>query len=329
MIWIVFGFVVAVLVVFGISLYTYLECFHSPADRREDPYSQLDGEQYDEVSSRIFNSTKRMDEAECEWVTTRSHDGLTLYGRYYHQKDGAPVVILFHGYRSMALRDSAGGYYLCRKMGFNVLAVDQRAHGRSEGKVISFGIRERWDCLSWSNYVLERFGNDTRIVLSGLSMGASTVLMASALDLPENVTAIMADCPYSAPADIIRKVCRDRHMPDHLAYPFILLGAKVFGGFDLTETTSVEAVKEASVPILLVHGEDDRFVPCQMSRNIYRACASPATLQIFPDAGHGLCYITMPDRYEEVITKFLWSVPTLRPHMVVSDFVRKELQTDG
>lgn len=329
MLWFAFGVAVVVLLVFGISLYTYFECFHSPANRREDPYSKLIGQQYDEVNERIINCTKRMDEAECEWVSTVSHDGLKLYGRYYHTRDGAPVVILFHGYRSMTLRDSAGGYYLCQKMGFNVLAVDQRAHGRSQGTVISFGIKERWDCLSWTDYVLKRFGNNTLVVLSGLSMGASTVLMATALDLPENVCAIMADCPYSAPADIIRKVCRDRHMPDHLAYPFILLGAKVFGKFDLTETTSVEAVRQAKVPVLLIHGEDDRFVPCQMSRNIYSACASPATLQIIPDAGHGLCYIKSPQRYEEVITKFLWSVSKLRLHMVGNEFIRKELQTDG
>ena len=83
------------------------------------------------------------------------------------------------------------------------------------------------------------------------------------------------------------------------------------------------------MPVLLIHGEDDRFVPCQMSRNIYSACASPATLQIIPDAGHGLCYSKSPRRYEEVITKFLWSVSKLRLHMVGNEFIRKELQTDG
>lgn len=329
MLWILLGTAAVVLVIFGVSYYTYLECFHSPSDRKEDPYDRLDGEQYDEVGQRIILSTRRMDDAPCQWVSTKSFDGLNLYGRYYHEKDSGPVVILFHGYRSMALRDSAGGYYLCRKMGFNILAVDQRAHGRSQGHVISFGIKERQDCLAWSEYVIERFGKDTKIILSGLSMGASTVLMASALQLPSNVVAIMADCPYSAPADIIRKVCRDRHMPDHLAYPFILLGAKVYGGFDLDETTCVAAVKDAKVPILLVHGEDDRFVPCEMSRNIYTACASRAVLQIFPDAGHGLCYIKNPHRYEEVITRFLWSIPELKKHMVHNEFIRRELEQDG
>jgi fermentation-respiration switch protein FrsA (DUF1100 family) len=310
-------------------LYCFRECFFSSKNRDQDPYAVLEGPQYATVADRIRACTARMDEVEYEWVSTVSHDGLPLWGRYYHVRDNAPVKLIFHGYRSPALRDSAGGWFLARKLGFNVLAVDQRAHARSGGTVITFGILERQDCLSWVRYINGRFGSETPVILCGLSMGAATVLMASGLKLPNNVAAIMADSPYSAPADIIRKVCRDRHLPDALAYPFIRLAARIYGNFDLTETTAVASVQHAKVPILLLHGEDDRFVPCEMSRIIYNACASPCQLQIFPAAGHGLCYITDPKRYEEVCTKFLWSIPSLKPYMQNNDFIEKELNEHG
>ena len=329
MLWVLFAFASIVAVIGLISLYCFRECFYSGKNRQQDPYAVLEGEQYTAVTQRIHACTARMDAVEYEWVSTVSRDGLPLWGRYYHVRDNAPVKLIFHGYRSPALRDSAGGWLLARKLGFNVLAVDQRAHARSGGTVISFGIRERHDCLSWVRYINSRFGNETPVILCGLSMGAATVLMASGLDLPENVAAILADSPYSAPADIIRKVCRDRNLPDHLAFPFIQLAARIYGDFDLKETTAVEAVKKARVPILLLHGEDDRFVPCEMSRLIYNACTSPAQLQIFPAAGHGLCYISDPRRYEEVCTKFLWSIPKLKPFMVNNDFVEKELNEHG
>ena len=267
-----------------------------------------------------------MERAKGETVTITSHDGLKLCGKYYHTADGAPVQIMFHGYRSLSLRDSAGGYMLAKKMGFNILAVDQRAHANSGGRVITFGIIERIDVLSWCSYAVGRFGNNISIVLSGLSMGAATVLMASQMPLPSNVVAIMADCPYSSPKAIIKKVCHDRHIPWCMAKPFLYLGARLFGGFSLNSCTAVDAVKEAKVPILLLHGEADRFVPYQMSEEIFDACASSVQLHTFPNAGHGLCYMTDPLRYEDIVTRFLYRISALRPHMEQNEYVQKELR---
>lgn len=305
------------------TFYTFYVCFYSSRNRTEDPYAIMRGKQYHEVKDNIIACTRIMDKAPCEWVYTHSFDDLKLAGRYYHTADGAPLVILFHGYRSISLRDCAGGYILAKKLGFNVLAVDQRAHTESEGRVITFGICERRDCESWVDYALRRFGNDTKIILSGLSMGAATVLMASQLPLPNNVVAILADCPYSSPADIIRKVCRDRHLPDHLAYPFIRLGAWIYGRFDLEATTACNAVKNAMIPILLIHGEDDLFVPCDMSRQIYSFCRSASELHTFQGAGHGLCYMVDPIRYETVTIRFLSKIPELTAHMEMNNYAKE------
>jgi fermentation-respiration switch protein FrsA (DUF1100 family) len=240
-----------------------------------------------------------------EIVSVTASDGVRLVGRYYHFYDGAPLQILFHGYRGCGVREFAGNNRLAKALKFNALVVDERGHGKSGGHTITFGIKERYDCLTWARYAAARFGERTQVFLSGVSMGAATVLMASGLQLPENVKAITADCPFSSPAGIIRKVSRDIKLPVFLAYPLTALGAMLFGGFRLGQCTALEAVQAAELPILLIHGEDDLLVPCEMSREIYRACKAPAELAVFPGAGHGISYFTDPERYQSVFSEFL------------------------
>jgi fermentation-respiration switch protein FrsA (DUF1100 family) len=155
-------------------------------------------------------------------------------------------------------------------------------------------------------------------------MDAATVLMTSDLELPENVVCMMADCPYDSPGGIIKKVCRDRKIPDKLAYPFIKLTAKLIGKFDLEATSAAQAVKQAKIPILLIHGEDDRFVPCQMSESIAKVCASSVKLVTIPNAGHGLCYMTDSERYERESVRFLWEIPELESYLEQSEFARSQ-----
>lgn len=293
------------------SWYAYDISFFSPRNRRPAPNLPLEGAQYEAVAEHINRISSIMQKVPFEEVTITSFDGCRLYGRYYHQKDGAPIEILFHGYRSHPFRDCSGGHALCRKMGFNALVVDQRAIGASGGHTITFGIKERKDCLCWINYLNHRFGDATPIILSGLSMGAATVLMSADLELPDNVACIIADSPFSAPTAIIEKVCRDQHYPVPLCRPFLHMGAFLFGRFRLNASTARDAVRHCKIPVLLIHGEADHYVPCSMSLEIAASCASRVEVATFPDAGHGLCYLTDPVRYESVICRFLQSVPAV------------------
>ena len=285
-------------------VYTYVICFHVPRKHYENPYQRVNTPQFRSVQHLMDQGTQILESTDCEDVTITSYDGLKLHGRYYAVQDGAPVIIAFHGYRSAALRDCAIGFSLGLKYGYNVLAVDQRAHGKSEGRVITFGIKERYDCRSWVAYISERFGADRPILLSGVSMGAATVLMAADLALPKNVKGIIADSAYSSPANIIRKVCRDIGYPVKLTYPFVRLGARIFGFFDLEAASAVRSVENTNLPILLIHGEKDLFVPCEMSQMIHENAAN-SRLYTFPDAGHGLSYLTDPSRYEQICLEFM------------------------
>lgn len=302
MIWIII-IAALILTAAALSYYAYRKAFLSDRKRQEDwdGFIRRAGEEGPQVRELM----EQLKEITAEDVFINSFDGLKLHGRYYHVKDGAPLDIQFHGYNGNAMRDFCGGNKISRESGHNSLLIDQRAHGMSQGKTISFGINERKDCLSWVRYAVERFGEDTEIVLSGVSMGAATVLMASDLGLPKNVKAIVADCGYSSPKAIINKVMRDSGLPDKLMYPFVWLGAMVFGKFNLTESSAVSAVPENDVPILIIHGGADDFVPCYMAEEIYKACRSEKKLLIVPGAGHGMSYLVDKDLYEKTVKDFI------------------------
>ena len=234
----------------------------------------------------------------------KSHDGLTLHAKYFEFAPNAVTEIMFHGYRSTAERDLSGGVQRCFALGRNVLLVDQRTSCGSEGKVISFGINEHRDCLAWIDFAVNHFGKDVKLVLTGISMGASTVLMAAGNPLSENVVGVLADCGFSSPKQIIQKCAKDQHYPVKLIYPFIKLGAKIFGHFDLEEYSPLEAMKTCKVPVIFFHGEDDDFVPCYMSQEMYEACTSQKKLVTIPDAGHGLVYLVDNEKYFQSVIEF-------------------------
>lgn len=294
-------------VVFGGAWYAYRIAFYSPSKDREK-IPGIEGTIYEPYRDTLRDMFHMLQNRPCEFVTVSTPDGLTLSGRYYHTRDGAPLAIGFHGYRSSWLTDFCGGADIAFQMGQNVLLIDERAHGKSQGRTITFGIKERLDLLCWIDYALNRFGPDVKILLYGVSMGGATVLMASGLDLPDNVKGIVSDCPYSAPLDIILEVGRQRGYPVNLIRPFVILGAKIYGGFDVRETSGEEAVKNAKVPIMIIHGEDDAFVPAPMSGIIQRANPEKITRHIFPGAGHALSYMVDTPRYRKLVKEFMEKV---------------------
>ena len=282
----------------------FLFVFHSPNRWQNDDFHLSHIPQIDPFRAEITDRITRLKAIPFERVSIRSRDGLRLAGRYYPGREGAPIVLAFHGYRGTPARDFAGGTQFYLSEGYGLLMAEQRAHGASEGHVIAFGVKERYDCLDWISYVRERFGPDRPLLLAGISMGAATVLMASGLDLPPNVRAVLADAPFTSPAAILRKVCADLHVPPALAMPLLRLGARLFGGFGLDDADAAEAVQSARVPILVIHGEDDRFVPCDMGRAVAAANPDLVRLETFPGAGHGLSFLVDRPRYERVVRAF-------------------------
>lgn len=288
------------------ALVCYFMTFYSPKRKKLDPdeYDIPEGEIYEVYRDAMVNWQKATRQMSHEDIEIKSRDGLTLRGKYYEFSPDAPLEIMFHGYKGNAERDLSGGVDRCFRLGRSVIIVSQRAHGDSDGHTISFGIKECLDCLEWVKYANSRFGNKIKIILTGISMGASTVLMAGGEELPDNVVCILADCGYSSPKEIIKKVVHDMHLPVSVVYPFIRLGGLIYGRFDLESNSPIEAMKRCKVPVIFVHGEGDDFVPCDMSREMYEVCQAPKAIYTVPGAGHGLAFPADIDGYIKEVKAF-------------------------
>lgn len=298
--------ILAVLIVLVIAYVCFRIAFYIPARKEQDSdvIDTPEGAIYDPFREKMAYWVKEARKLPQESIEITSFDGLRLHGVYYEYEPGAPIELMFHGYRGNAERDLSGGVQRCFKLGRSALIVDQRCSGKSDGNVTTFGINERRDCLAWLDYMQQRFDPDAKIILTGISMGAATVLMAAGEELPKNVIGVLADCGYSSPKAIIKKVIRQMRLPVELSYPFVKLAARVFGQFDLEEASPLEAMSRCKVPVIFFHGEADDLVPCEMSREMYEACVSKKRLVTVPGAGHGLSYPVEPARYLSELRDF-------------------------
>ncbi|MBE6729786.1 MAG: alpha/beta hydrolase [Ruminococcaceae bacterium] len=300
------GIILLSLIIF-ILLTSYI-CFRKTFyTSRKEIHGEFDlpeGEIYKPYKDIMVNWMKEIKGTEKATYTLTSFDGLKLVGRYYENFKNAEIELMFHGYRGDAKRDLCGGVQRCKVLGRNAFIVDQRACGDSDGNIITFGINEKKDCISWINFLINEFGDDVKIIITGISMGATTVLLAAGEKLPKNVIGVLADCGFSSAKEIIKKTIKEMNLPPNLAYPLVYLGAKIYGNFNLNESNAVEAVKKAYLPIIYFHGESDNFVPCEMSKINYNATISKKKLITIKKAGHGLCYLVEPDTYVKELSNF-------------------------
>ena len=253
----------------------------------------------------VMENIRKMSECKFEEIYITSFDGLRLCANYYETKPGAPVVLFFHGYRSSADRDGSGGFWHLAERGFNIMLVSQRSHGKSEGRTITFGVKERKDCLSWIEYCIKRFGKDVKLVLMGVSMGAATVLLASGMNLPSNVKGIVGDCGYSSSEKIIKSEIKAIHMPVGILYWLTRMSAKIFGGFNLGDADVCDAVSKSKTLILIIHGKKDNFIPYYMAEEIYISCSSEAKLLGVEGAGHAMSFYQNTVLYVKTLDEFL------------------------
>ena len=303
MIWFLAGLAAIVLL---ISYGCYRFAFYVPPRKplAEDVIETPKGPAYEPYREKMENWVREARKMPHADVEITSFDGLKLQGRFFEFAPGAPVEIMFHGYRGSAERDMSGGVHRCFKVRRSALVVEQRCSRSSEGNTITMGIKEYRDCLKWVDFLVDYLGKDIKIILTGISMGASTVMLAAGEKLPPNVIGVLADCGYTSAKAIMFEVMRKMKLPPKLCYPVVKLGAKLFGHFDLDENAPVEAMKRCTLPVIFFHGEDDDFVPCSMSRENYEACAGRKRLVTVPGAGHGLSYAVQPQRYLQELRDF-------------------------
>lgn len=240
-----------------------------------------------------------------EIVRIQGSDGVWLVGHWMPVAAPKRIVIAMHGWRSSWHHDFGMIADFLQDNGCSVLYPEQRGQGSSGGEYMGFGLMERHDCLDWIAWINKQTGGKYPIYLCGISMGASTVLMAGGLELPSNVCGIIADCGYTAPTAIWKHVAQ-KHL--HLHYrscggPACRMARKKIQ-MEVDETSCPEALGNCRVPVLFIHGTDDHFVPVEMTYENYKACTGPKRLLIVPGAEHGMSYLTAPDEYESAVKSF-------------------------
>ena len=254
----------------------------------------------------ISNAAAWLKTVEVRDLHVVSYDDHLLYGRFIPAENARATIIQFHGYRSHFCVDFSASMRYYHDKGYNLVMVDQRAHGKSEGKYITFGVKERLDVLSWVTYMTLMLGEDHPIFIGGLSMGATTVCMASDLEFPGNVVGVIADCGFTSPAEILSNVAeKNYHISGKIAVPFIGFFARMFCGFGLRDWSTMDALSNTKLPVAFFHGLNDKIVPYEMSRRSFAACSGEKVLTEFPDAGHGTSWLKDKARYQTVLEEFM------------------------
>ncbi len=254
-----------------------------------------------------LSSKEEMDAlvTDSEEVFITSYDGLRLAG--YYQENKTPSHLYFismHGYHGKTREMAHYAYHMRDKFNFNILVPTQRAHGKSEGKYVTMAFKEKFDLLSWINYIVEK-DRDAQIMLHGVSMGAATVMQVSNLNLPSNVKAIVEDCGYTSCYDEFKYEMKMYfHLPP---FPFLTatsLISKLKLGFFFKEADSVKAVSETKLPMLFIHGDLDDFVPFYMLQTLYDAKKGKKDICIIKGAKHAMAESVDPEHYWQAVDTF-------------------------
>lgn len=244
-----------------------------------------------------------------EKIKILSQDGLALQGMLLPCTNSKKIILAVHGFHSNGSNDYAIFAPFYQAMGYQMLLVDARAHGESEGNYIGFGVHEKYDCICWIQYLVERFGEDCQIVLHGISMGGATVLMTGGEKLPSQVKGIISDCSYSSAKEEFKYLMKNHyHLPVFPILHMTTFMAKLKAGFSIKECSVLEQTRKIEVPVLFIHGEADDFVPTWMVYRLYNACNARKHLALIHDASHAISYYVDPEKYEYVVGRFLYFI---------------------
>ncbi len=323
----------AVLFILYVSL-IFLLVFVPSFTRCEPPTEEQNKKHFveDDYFSRYEREKEWFWNSRPEVLSVDSFDSLKL-SAYMLRAEGKEngTVLLIHGYHSEPVREFAAIARFYHNAGYNVILPFQRSHGASEGKFITFGVKERFDVLSWTEKSNEIFGNEKPLFLHGISMGCASVLMSLELDLPKNVRGVVADCGFTTPREIIWKVLsRDKKLPT--ANFIMKIGdffARHLADFSFDGASTLDAIeknkkREEQIPILFFHGGKDDFVPIDMTGKNFMMAAgsfvavSGSSFEFVPnaqaekykfvqidEAPHAISFFVDEARYCEELSDFL------------------------
>ncbi|HBI6974690.1 MAG: alpha/beta hydrolase [Clostridium perfringens] len=262
--------IIAILVII-FFLATGLYIFKSTVTRElhdiEKSYTRyVENNLFDEA---LYNSASKED------ITLKSFDGLNLTSTLIMNENPTnKFIVLVHGV-SICYVGSLKYFDIFYKNGFNVLIVNQRRHGKSEGKYSTYGFYEKYDVNMWIEYLKSRFGNDIILGLHGESMGAGTVM--ETIPLNDSIKFVIEDCGYSNFHELIgfqithaykNRLVRKILRPSLIFANFFM---KTKAKFSMKKIVPIDIVSSTSLPMMFIHGKEDYFVPWYMAVDLYKA----------------------------------------------------------
>ena len=249
-------------------------------------------------------------------VHIKSRDGLVLKGRLYKKQKNKPraVVIAVHGFHSGGLRDMGRFADMYARNGFDYLIISQRSHFDSEGEYLTFGAKESFDILDWADIVRKIYAPDIPIILHGVSMGAATVLIAAGIhdnlidsNSKPNIICCIADSPYDDIIGQIEHLLGERsNITKKIIIGLFKANMRLRAKANASDASPITSMAYITLPVMFVHGKDDRYVLPDNSLRLYEACKSEIKeLLIVEEAGHVCSFVVNPDEYENVFTSFV------------------------
>lgn len=249
-------------------------------------------------------AAKKLAQEPMQTVEIRATDGARLVGHWRACPNPKRVILAMHGWRSSWSKDFGLLADFFQDSECAVLYAEQRGQNQSGGEYMTFGMQERFDCRAWASYLASRW-HELPLYLAGISMGATTVLMAAGLSLPRQVRGVIADCGFTSPQAIWNHVSRENLHA--LGGIHAAASAPVFRSrlkMDARGISTTGALRHCRIPVLFIHGAEDHFVPLEMTLENYRVCAAPKRLLIVPGAGHAMSCYQDPAQYQRGIREF-------------------------
>ena len=303
--WIILG--VVLFIVLALFFIGYLFWFKAIPKKKPDtykgPYQSNDNvmKSYYPFKDKIVERLKGLDMEEV-WITSR--DGLKLHGYFKEaQYKTNRTIISVHGYSGSAFSTAPAFSHFLVDFNYNMLFIDLRTYGMSEGKYVGYGIKDSYDVLDWVEFVKERV-EDASICLFGISLGGNTVACASD-KVPDEVKCIIDDCGYTSAWDEFAHIIKDAyHLPTFILY-FAQIWNKIFAHYGFKDEDARRSLSKSKCPVLFIHGSSDTFVPYSMGKENYDACSSRKELKTYEGIEHARCYFENKDSYTRLVLNFL------------------------
>ena len=281
--------------------YTFYKAILRERKTKEDVFNVL--------KKRNAYDLSKYKELDIKTLEIKSKEGFKLKGYYIEKfKDSKKLMIIVHGYTS--------NHYIALQYldmffeeGFNILMVDVRGHGASEGTYATYGYYEREDLDRWIDYMKDKLGDDIEIGLHGQSMGAATVLMYGG-KYEDKIKFIIADCPYSNGKELLRYQFKQyKGTPLYPLYWFFNSKCKKLCKFDMNDISPIDDIKDKKIPTMFIHGTGDDFVPCYMSEDMYKSkIGCKNKLLLIDGAAHVEAYPKDKIKYSTEVKKFIREV---------------------